>query len=200
MAKSFLFSTFSCLLLALSVNARPGLHFHPCNIVIVSTYSFRPSNPNFPNHFLDHRQGFFAVVAEVHEFDQKPEKPLQLERPRFVFDKTDVGRPNSNFLPSGVSSLRDLAMDILNVVASLLFGAACGALTAGAMYFIWLLFNNRHDDSYHNLDGFSSDEDDDDDDDNDDIFNPKKPSGYVAIPAAAPADSAAAPAPAKETA
>lgn len=76
--------------------------------------------------------------------------------------------------------MRDRTKDILSVVASLLFGAACGVLTAGTMYLIWSLFNHRNG-SYRSLDGFASDDDDDNDDD--DIFNPKKP-GYVAIPAA----------------
>ncbi|GMH07838.1 hypothetical protein Nepgr_009678 [Nepenthes gracilis] len=209
MAKCFLlFSILTCLLFCLSVTARPGLHFHPCNTVLVSTYSitFRPFNPNFPNHhprdLHNQRREFFAVVAQSRDSDPKPEEqPLFLEeRPRFFFDKTEVDRPNPKFLPFGVSSLHDRTMDILNVVASLLLGAACGALTAGIMYFIWSLFVNRQGDSYRSLDDFSSDDDDD-------IFNPKKPAGYVAIPAAAAPDSVAAspdsvaaPVPAKETA
>ena len=96
------------------------------------------------------------------------------------------------------SSFRDRTKDILSVVASLLFGAACGALTAGTMYLVWSLFNHRNEESYRSLDGFSSDDDDDNDDDEEDIFNPKK-KGYVAIPAA-PATPEAEPAPAKESA
>lgn len=100
-------------------------------------------------------------------------------------------------MPLGGSSFRDRTLDILSVVASLLFGAACGALTAGTMYLIWSIFNNRQGDAYGSLDGFS---DDDGDDDDDDIFNPKKKGGYVAVPATAtPADSIPAAAPVKET-
>ncbi|GMH11286.1 hypothetical protein Nepgr_013127 [Nepenthes gracilis] len=194
MAKSFvsIFLIFSFLLLASSVNARPGLHFHPCKTLLVTTYSFsfRPRNPHLSTHHLPHdRPEFLSLVAEGRRFDPKPEEPLFLEHPRFVFDKIDIDRPNPKSSPLGVSSLRDRSMDILNVVASLLFGAVCGALTAGAMYFIWSLFINRRDDGYSNFDSFTND------DDNDDIFNPKKPTGYVAVPAAPAADTAAAPAP-----
>jgi len=95
----------------------------------------------------------------------------------------------------GFSSFKDRTKDILNVVASLLLGAACGALTAGTMYLIWSLFNHR-DGSYRSLDGSSSDDDAVDHDD--DIFNPKK-KGYVAIPPA-PAKTVDSDAPAADSA
>ncbi|XP_021742717.1 uncharacterized protein LOC110708799 [Chenopodium quinoa] len=217
MASSSVTSIFSLLLISSilsAVSARPGLPFHPCNTLIVSTYSFSflPQNPNsdIPNnpHFivvsadlrplLRHHQlrprRFmpFSVVDKTQKPEFRPEQPIN-ERPEF--------------LPLGFSSLRERTKDILSVVASLLFGAACGALTAGTMYLIWSLFNHGHG-SYRSLDGFNSDSDDDNDDD--DIFNPKKP-GYVAIPASpvkgvdsAPvpvvAVAAPVPAPAKESA
>ncbi|XP_021745263.1 uncharacterized protein LOC110711192 [Chenopodium quinoa] len=186
MASSSVTSIFSLLLISTilsAVSARPGLPFHPCNTLIVSTYSFSflPQNPNsdLPNnphfivvsadlrplhhHHFRHRR-FLPLIDQTQKHESKPE-PIN-ERPEF--------------LPLGFSSLRERTKDILSVVASLLFGAACGALTAGTMYLIWSLFNHGHG-SYRSLDGLNSDSDDDNDDD-DDIFNPKKP-GYVAIPA-----------------
>ncbi|GAB4855289.1 hypothetical protein Ancab_023909 [Ancistrocladus abbreviatus] len=219
MAQSSLILFFSSLLFFLvlsSVDARPGLHFHPCNTFLVSTYSFsfRPRSPNFPNQphpHLHHRPEFFAVVTELREFDDPKPDSIFIDRTEILphnqklFLNGEGGEIQDPFrhhpvLPFGVSSsLYDRTMDILNVVASLLFGAACGALTAGTMYLIWSLFNNRHHhDTYHNLDGFSSEDGDDDDDD--DIFNPKKPAGgYIAVPAGPPAAVEEA-TPAEETA
>ncbi|KAK9671356.1 hypothetical protein RND81_12G024400 [Saponaria officinalis] len=89
--------------------------------------------------------------------------------PTFAADKTEMTN-----LPLGFSSLKERTKDILSVVASLLFGAFCGAFTASTMYLVWSLLNYHHQD-----DDFSSDSEDDDD-----IFNPKK-SHYVAIPSSA---------------
>lgn len=129
---------------------------------------------------------------------------MQLDRKPDVFESMKE-RHESFSSTFGVSSLKDRTKDILSVVASLLLGAACGALTAGTMYLIWSLYNHRHEGYYRSLDGFSSDDDDDDDND-DDIFNPKK-NGYVAIPAASLKEvdstttiSVAVPVPVKESA
>ncbi|GAB4836136.1 hypothetical protein Ancab_001051 [Ancistrocladus abbreviatus] len=216
MAQSFLLlSVFSIILLFLSlssVDARPGFHFHPCNTFRVSTYSFsfRPRNPNFPDHpNLPHRPELIAVLAEFREFDDpKPDEIVVdtteiLPHNQKLFLNEEAAEIQDPFLhrpvlPFGASSsFYDRTMGILNVVASLLFGAACGALTAGIMYFIWsLLINRHHHDAYDSLDGFSSDDGDDNDDD---IFNPKKPAGgYVTVPAGPPATTEVASA--KETA
>ncbi|XP_074310483.1 uncharacterized protein LOC141646511 [Silene latifolia] len=202
---------FSLLILLLfttiaTVSARPGIPFHPCNTLIISTYSFslrqpQPQshlhlhNPNFPNlpnfpqfrnpnpdfifmdlhpvlrHRLRHRHRYFLLPTD-----------LRTTTPKTAITNTQRSSEMTD-LPLGFSSLRERTRDILSVVASLLFGAACGALTAGTMYLIWSILNFRHGD-YRNVDGFS--DDDDDNDDNDDLFNPKK-SHYVAIPAAAAA-------------
>ncbi|GAB2277698.1 hypothetical protein Dimus_012401 [Dionaea muscipula] len=198
-------SSLLLVLLSLSspVSARPGRPFHPCNTLLISTYSlsFRPRDIIFPGHPDSDRRRpeFFAVVAEVRGFDPKPD-PIMVDRmdilpnPSFLLDDEDrIRHPD---FPIGVSSLRDRTFDILNVVASLLFGAACGTLTAGAMYFVWSLFSNRRDDASRSLEGFT------DEDDDDDIFNPKKPvNGYVAVPAAPPVavESETADVPAKDS-
>ncbi|GAB2287490.1 hypothetical protein Dimus_021866 [Dionaea muscipula] len=192
----------SFLLLSTSVTARPGRPFHPCNTLLISTYSvsFGSGNPNFPNNpdLTLHRPEFFAVVAEVRAFHPNPDSiMIDGADPSFLLGEQDrIHRPG---LPVGAGSLRDRTVDILNVVASLLFGAACGALTAGTMYLVWSLFSNRGDDAYHSLEGFT-----DDDDNDDDIFNPKKPVNvYVAVPAAPPpvaVESATADVPAMESA
>ncbi|KAL9267668.1 hypothetical protein AKJ16_DCAP24762 [Drosera capensis] len=196
-----------------SVSARPGRPFHPCNTLLISTYSlsFQPldtnNNPNSDNH--NHNPRFFALVAHLRFLHPKPHPFL------FADEATEdaVGLPNPSFLlredrpiprpPALGGSFLDRGVDVLNVLASLLFGAACGALTAGTMYFVWSMFNDRsngHDDeAYRSLDGPS-----DDDDDVDDIFNPKKPVNvYVAaVPAAAPVavEAAKADVPSKESA
>lgn len=43
----------------------------------------------------------------------------------------------------GTSSLHERAKDILIVVAGLLFGVGCGALTGGIMYLAWSLFTSQ---------------------------------------------------------
>ena len=123
---------------------------------------------------------------------------MQLDRKPDVFEFMKE-RHESFSSTFGVSSLKDRTKDIISVVASLLLGAAYGALTAGTVYLIWSLFNHRHEGYYRSLDGFSSDDDDD-------IFNPKK-KGYVAIPAATVKEvdstttiSVAVPVPVKESA
>ncbi|CAO2833117.1 unnamed protein product [Amaranthus hypochondriacus] len=201
---SLLFPLLSLLFIS-SVSARPGFHFHPCNTLIVSTYSFSvlPQNPN-PNPNI-HPQ-FLIVSSDFHHFRHRRFLPLMVNHHPHLDRKTQVleslkERPESFYSSFGFSSFKDRTKDILSVVASLLFGAACGALTAGTMYLIWSLFNHRYEGSYRSLDGFTSDDDDDNDDN--DIFNPKK-KGYVTIPAAPVknVDSTpfAVPVPAKESA
>lgn len=68
----------------------------------------------------------------------------------------------------GMSSLKERAKDILVVVAGLLFGVGCGALTGAIMYLAWSFFNNQHE-KFRSGDG----EDEEDE-------NPKK-IGYIKI-------------------
>ncbi|KAL2942866.1 Histidine--tRNA ligase [Bienertia sinuspersici] len=189
------------LFISLSLSsARPGISFHPCNTVIVSTYSFSllPQNPN-PN-FRDQFIIFSADLRPYHHHHHHFRHRRFMANPLSISDKSqsiDSPKQLPEFSPLGFSSLRDRTKDILSVVASLLFGAACGALTAGTMYLVWSLFNHRHD-AYRSLDGFNSDDDVDNDDD--DIFNPKKKGGYVAIPAAPAKVVDSVPPPVKESA
>ncbi|MQL90717.1 hypothetical protein Taro_023318 [Colocasia esculenta] len=78
----------------------------------------------------------------------------------------------------GVNSVRERARDVLVVVAGLLFGVGCGALTSATMYLACYLFSNRGEvcrsRGYDYLD---------DEDVEDDVESPKK-RGNTDIPAA----------------
>lgn len=74
-----------------------------------------------------------------------------------------------------VSSVRERARDILVVVAGLLFGVGCGALTSATMYLAWYLFSHRDEVCGARGYGYL--------DDVDDVESPKK-RGYTDIPAA----------------
>ncbi|XP_073317243.1 uncharacterized protein [Primulina huaijiensis] len=78
------------------------------------------------------------------------------------------------FYSSVFNSIRERTRDIMSVVGALLFGVACGALTATTVYFLWALFSPGR----FEFDDFSSSDDDDDDDV--DVTTAKK-FGYVAI-------------------
>ncbi|KAK9733018.1 hypothetical protein RND81_04G038400 [Saponaria officinalis] len=169
----------SLLALSTTVSARPG------NTFIISTYSFsfvplNPRNPNpNPNNpefvIMDLRPARRFFLLPVHRFEMT-DLPLRLGfKDRFP---ADIPRQSEiTNLPLGLSSMMERTKDILSVVASLLFGAACGALTAGTMYLVWSIVNFRHGGGYRSVEEFSSDDDDDDD-----VFNPKK-SHYVVVPA-----------------
>ncbi|CAA6662725.1 unnamed protein product [Spirodela intermedia] len=77
----------------------------------------------------------------------------------------------------GISSLRERARDILVVVAGLLFGVGCAALTSASVYLAWYLINSRYE--LASADGYDYV---DDDDSVDDMESPKK-MGYVGLPA-----------------
>lgn len=88
-----------------------------------------------------------------------------------------IGRPRPRFEPSlAVSSLRERTRDILVVVAALVFGVGCGALTSAMIYLAWYLINNRNE--VCGFDGY-----DYDDDVEDGVESPKK-RGYTDLPAA----------------
>ncbi|KAK9735039.1 hypothetical protein RND81_04G179500 [Saponaria officinalis] len=177
--KPLFLPTLSLLLLlavaATTVSGRPGIPFHPCNTLIISTYSvsLHPNHPTSDLFIMDLRPlRLPRHHHHLHHFLPRHHLPFPRRAeliPTFAADKTEM-----TDLPLGFSSLKERTKDILSVVASLLFGAFCGALTASTMYLVWSLLNYRHQD-----DGFSSDSEDDDD-----IFNPKK-SHYVAIPSSA---------------
>ncbi|KAK9735042.1 hypothetical protein RND81_04G179800 [Saponaria officinalis] len=193
--KPLFLPTLSLLFLAAAatVSGRPGIPFHPCNTLIISTYSsLHPHTPTSEFFIIDLRP--LTLPHHHHHLHRHNHLPLHRRAeliPTFTADKTEI-----TDLPLGFSTLKERTKDILSVVASLLFGAACGALTATTIYLVWSLCNYCR----RSIHGFNSD---DDDDDNDDIFNPKK-SHYVAIPSSETvkekhADSTNAAVAAKET-
>ncbi|KAE8708495.1 NC domain-containing protein-related [Hibiscus syriacus] len=98
----------------------------PCKTFLVSSYSISLHNPNDPVHAVSSR--FVTVFTEIAQSNPLPihEDP----KPSHVF-----------------SSLRDRSRDILSVVAALLLGVGCGALTAATIYLIWMIFMARRE--YH---------------------------------------------------
>ncbi|KAK8955205.1 hypothetical protein KSP40_PGU005040 [Platanthera guangdongensis] len=143
MASSSIF--FSSLLaiafLATAASARPGVHFHPCKTLFIS-YTFSSSEsfdlPQIKTHrdsFSSTPGGYFTVYRVF--------RPLSIivDRPRSEA-VTDLIRSEPSF---GMSSLHERAKDILVVVAGLLFGVGCGALTGGIMYLVWSLFSNQYE-------------------------------------------------------
>ncbi|KAE8671108.1 NC domain-containing protein-related [Hibiscus syriacus] len=118
----------------------------PCKTFLVSSYSISLHSPNDPSHAVSSR--FVAVFTEI---AQSNPLPIPADpKPSHIF-----------------SSLRDLSRDILSVVAALLLGVGCGALTAATIYLVWMIFTGSRE--YHE-DYESSEE-----------FSPKK-MGYVNIP------------------
>ncbi|KAJ8442191.1 hypothetical protein Cgig2_005131 [Carnegiea gigantea] len=129
-------------LLSLSADARPGVHFHPCNTLVISTYSFSLRNPNpdlrrpgVVTFFAGFRPDADVLRHRHHRFFLPASRLIPYQR---VEQLEHQQLPEKVELPFslGFSSLKDRTKDILNVVASLLLGAACGALTAGTMYLI----------------------------------------------------------------
>ncbi|GFS39444.1 hypothetical protein Acr_00g0063040 [Actinidia rufa] len=151
-------------LLAIAAYARPG----PCQTLIFFSSSFPvDQNPSFslrnPSSLSERRSITFFFTGSR---DLEPEPVIFLDRAKADEEK----RPQPFGFDSFVgSSFRDRTKDILTVVASLLFGVGCGALTAATFYLIWSLFApNRFE---------IRDYDDESDDD-------LKKATYVAIPAA----------------
>ncbi|KAE8660823.1 NC domain-containing protein-related [Hibiscus syriacus] len=121
----------------------------PCKTFFVTSYSFSFENPNYPSS-SSASTGFVTVVTEISQLSLKPSDPKSSD----VF-----------------SSLRERSRDILSVVVALLFGVACGALTAATLYLVWTFFSYRSD--YHQA--FLEE------DESDGELSPKKV-GYVNIP------------------
>ncbi|EHA8587606.1 hypothetical protein COCNU_scaffold002772G000030 [Cocos nucifera] len=182
-------------LLSASATARPGVHFHPCNTLLISyTISSSSSSSSSGDSVSGKPSGepakprptiFFAVYRIISPFrtfytssysSDLYIRPAQIRHPE-LSRRAAVVPSDPSAMSFGVSSLRERAKDILVVVVGLLFGVGCGALTAATMYLIWSLVTNRYE--ICGADGYSDEEDEVDE-------NPKK-AGYVKIPAAEPA-------------
>ncbi|KAL7192771.1 hypothetical protein ACSBR2_024566 [Camellia fascicularis] len=165
-------------LLAISANARPGPHFHPCKTLIFFTTNSRSNpllqqNPNFsPENPSSTGPSLTFFFTQSRDFDPKltflPSHPSHMVHRSKIDEET---RP----LPLGFhASLHDRTKGILRDVGSLLLGVACGAITAGTLYLIWSLFADPNSFEFR---------DSDDDFDGADDVNPKK-MGYIVVPAA----------------
>ncbi|XP_078445747.1 uncharacterized protein LOC144714830 [Wolffia australiana] len=109
-----------------------------------------------PLRFYYRRSRVDPVESEVFEEIQQPR--------RFIESAVDV------------SSLRERTRDILVVVAALVFGVGCGALTSAIIYLAWYLISNRSEVSGSKGYGRFDDADEE-------IESPKK-MGYTDLPAA----------------
>ncbi|XP_008797928.2 uncharacterized protein LOC103712981 [Phoenix dactylifera] len=173
-------------LLSAAATARPGVHFHPCNTLLIS-YSFSSSSASSSGDSLvgdpakTHPTGFFAVYRIItpfrplhttSSFGDLYIRPAQIRRPGLP-RRAAVVPAEPVATAFGFSSLQERAKDILVVVVGLLFGVGCGALTAATMYLIWSLVTNRYE--ICGADVYSEEEDEVDE-------GPKK-GGYVKIPA-----------------
>ncbi|XP_058076094.1 uncharacterized protein LOC131224763 [Magnolia sinica] len=166
-------------------NARPGLHFHPCNTLFISfttiSSSSSPDDPNRPSAiFALYRQEFsrfdpatFRPSSDLLIDSVRPEFPRPLHFRSFPDVSIDEAKPEPQIpRPSfGVSSLRERTKDILSVVLALLFGVGCGALTSATMYLVWSVVTSRYE-------GQESDGEDGEDH----VVSTKM--GYIKIPAA----------------
>ncbi|KAK9134753.1 hypothetical protein Syun_014083 [Stephania yunnanensis] len=174
--------------LAISANARPGLHFHPCRIVFVSSFTVS-QNPNPTLSTDQNPPQFLSIFSDFNRF--RPHRPLglvEIDSASFqlrlgggeVESRRELKKPREQvqFGGFGVSSIRDRTKDILSVVVALLFGVGCGALTSATMYLAWSLITNR----YEGREGGEFTDGEFDDDDDDEIPSPKK-MGYQKIPA-----------------
>ncbi|MCL7022786.1 hypothetical protein MKW94_006239 [Papaver nudicaule] len=207
------------LLFTIGSQARPGVHFHPCKTLFISSFTISTFKPNTqfenPNNFPNQNPtDFVTIFTEFNRFNPHHRhqlQPLLLEQQPleiFVQRQRDFefsrripriqrrfqnhnNRDTKSFDESfGVSSLRERTKDILSVVMALLFGAGCGALTAATMYLAWSLVTNRYE--------FVRSDEESDGDSDFEYESPKK-MGYVKISSApAPVPVAQAPATPKE--
>ncbi|XP_057724749.1 uncharacterized protein LOC130940579 [Arachis stenosperma] len=176
------------LLVALST---PGASARPCRSFLISSYTFSlPSSddPSLPS------SSTLTTFAEIYSFRHFPAKVFFT---RSISDSsvgmTEPHRRSPETRPAATlgfsaeefGSLRDRTKDLLSVVAALLFGVGCGALTATTIYLVWSSFSSRHDYRY----------DDYLDDEEDEKINSSKKLGYVKIPEA---EAEAIPAPTKD--
>ncbi|XP_031476659.1 uncharacterized protein LOC116248163 [Nymphaea colorata] len=152
----------------MGVQARPGAHFHPCRTFLIS-YSYSFSSPKDSLKTLDTFNPSELLLPTIRFDDGSSEfslirsdfSRLGLTRPADFFPLVTTterefvvpSKPAISVAADPVdmrSSLHARARDILTVVVSLLFGVACGALTASTMYLVWSLFNNGCD--FHSQD------------------------------------------------
>ncbi|GFP96980.1 hypothetical protein PHJA_001842100 [Phtheirospermum japonicum] len=85
---------------------------------------------------------------------------------------TSLGFP-LKFYSSMSISICECTKDIMSIVGALLFGVACGALTAAGMYFVWALYSPSRFD-FGDVSSSS--------DDHDEVVVTKLKMGYLAIP------------------
>ncbi|KAG0488495.1 hypothetical protein HPP92_007306 [Vanilla planifolia] len=160
MASSWILSFLAFAVLAGTASARPGVQFHPFKTCFV-TYTFtssetfdvpqifgpRDGKPPYSSVSTD---GYIAAYRFFSSFRLLPSssvsqipisnfRPIVFNRPRFD-PAVGMVRAEQSF---GISSLQERAKDILVVVAGLLFGVGCGALTGAIMYLAWSLFSNQ---------------------------------------------------------
>ncbi|KAI0499581.1 hypothetical protein KFK09_017787 [Dendrobium nobile] len=150
---SLIFFLFAVSLLAAGAAARPGIHFHPCKTLFIS-YTFTSSETfDLPQIAAPRKSspsssssGYFAVYSIFRPISYSSAfalpirnlRPMIVDRPR----SAEMVQAEPTF---GMSSLQERAKDILVVVAGLLFGVGCGALTGAIMYLAWSLFTNHYE-------------------------------------------------------
>ncbi|KAL0731039.1 hypothetical protein Bca4012_027133 [Brassica carinata] len=108
--------------------------------------------------FVNRHHGFLPSAAA-----EKPHQ-IQEDRPQVPFSENRT-------------------RDILSVVAALLFGVGCGALTAATMYLVWAVVVDRHNYDFEEEDNYENEESD---------AASLKKLGYVKIPDPAPVKKEAA--------
>ncbi|RWW33788.1 hypothetical protein GW17_00001485 [Ensete ventricosum] len=166
-------------LLASSVAARPGAPFHPRNILFI-TYSVSTTGSSStaadvsaaPHRFYRFVSIYrtitpFSSSSSSSSFALNDGRPFLIRRPHLV--RRAVAEPAG----LGFGSFQERAKDIIVVVAGLLFGVGCGALTAATMYLVWSLLSSHYD-------ACASDGEEEEDY----LADSPKKAGYVQIPAA----------------
>ncbi|KAL0877317.1 hypothetical protein Bca101_027022 [Brassica carinata] len=182
MASSSSSSSSLLLLLAIIVSSLSIISARPCKTFLISSYSLSitPENPNLDSQ-SDLSPTRFVTVFTIRRLYPRPffvnrhhgflpsaaaEKPHQIQedRPQVPFSENRT-------------------RDILSVVAALLFGVGCGALTAATMYLVWAVVVDRHNYDFEEEDNYENEESD---------AASLKKLGYVKIPDPAPVKKEAA--------
>ncbi|XP_062201295.1 uncharacterized protein LOC133903844 [Phragmites australis] len=123
---------------------------------VITVFRVRRLGPHITYYHQNHRHHPHSIPANV-----------QIRRP-------ELPRPVAGAV-AAVAVPQERARDILVVVVGLLFGVACGALTAASMYLVWsVLAGAAAASPYDELYG------DEDDEEASDTESPKKV-GYVVI-------------------
>ncbi|CAL0308957.1 unnamed protein product [Lupinus luteus] len=117
---------------------------------------------------------FFDSIFQQRHHPYHSNNNLKFDRSASL-SRSELGfSTTSNY--ASFDSLRDRTKDIISVVAALLFGVGCGALTSATMYLVWSVVAGFRDYRGSGYDEFSSS------DDENEIETPKK-LGYEKIPA-----------------